>query len=433
MNSSLRVKIGLILLILLFVVPTAAAFDSRTGDTIVIAENEVVTGDLYVAANSLIINGVVEGDVVVGANTIEINGTVEGDLLAGAQEITINGTVADDVRAGASSFVVAGTVGHEILFGGFSANFRQGSSVGGDILVGGFQAVLDGDFAADVDVAANGVVVNGTIGDDFAASVESADSAPPFNPMQFNPMLADIPVVPSGLTIGNNAAIAGDLIYEAPQEAEFSAEVVAGDITFNQRQIEEEPTSLAQRWLDRLWDAVQSWLVLVLVGLALFWLTPRILGGSANALQKRFIWSGVWGIAIFFFLPIALVILLGVFVLLAVLLGAIALDSLAGTLLAIGLVLLLFILIVYIVAIAFLAKIIVGFRIGRILFTSAKRRFWPLAVGLLIVVLLTSIPFVGGLINFLIILFGIGALWLFWRDIDQDIVAGIQEVVSQSE
>ena len=44
-------------------------------------------------------------------------------------------------------------------------------------------------------------------------------------------------------------------------------------------------------------------------------------------------------------------------------------------------------------------------------------RFWPLIVGLVIFVILAAIPYLGWLINFVVILFGLGALVLFINEL----------------
>ena len=66
------------------------------------------------------------------------------------------------------------------------------------------------------------------------------------------------------------------------------------------------------------------------------------------------------------------------------------------------------------------AKIVVSVWLGRLIAQRSstnlnQNRFWPFLIGLVIVVLLTSIPILGGLIGFVIFLLGLGAfeLWLW--------------------
>jgi hypothetical protein len=77
---------------------------------------------------------------------------------------------------------------------------------------------------------------------------------------------------------------------------------------------------------------------------------------------------------------------------------------------------------------SFVAKIVFGQTLGRWLLTRtnsslAGHRFWPMVIGVVItvaVIALLSFPllpgFLGGLLNFAVILFGLGSLWLWGRE-----------------
>src|SRR5687768_4284776 len=81
----------LLALVGLFAAAPARAADTRGGDQVVIGRDEVIDDDLYVAANTVTIDGTVKGDLVAFASQITINGTVMGDVLAAGQGVIING------------------------------------------------------------------------------------------------------------------------------------------------------------------------------------------------------------------------------------------------------------------------------------------------------------------------------------------------------
>jgi hypothetical protein len=54
--------------------------------------------------------------------------------------------------------------------------------------------------------------------------------------------------------------------------------------------------------------------------------------------------------------------------------------------------------------------------LGRFNPALAEHKVWPLLLGVVIVGLLVNLPLVGLLIGFLIMFFGLGALWLWGRD-----------------
>ena len=75
-SRSHRLLIGIVLILVLGLIaaPIRAA-DTRGGEQVVIDRNEVIGDDLYLAANTVTINGTVKGDVVAMASQITINGT----------------------------------------------------------------------------------------------------------------------------------------------------------------------------------------------------------------------------------------------------------------------------------------------------------------------------------------------------------------------
>ena len=73
-----------------------------------------------------------------------------------------------------------------------------------------------------------------------------------------------------------------------------------------------------------------------------------------------------------------------------------------------------------IAAFVVLAAAIVGYFVGhqilqRVNPTLADTPYWPLLLGLLLVVVVIAIPWLGSLVNWIIAIVGVGALWLLWR------------------
>jgi hypothetical protein len=71
--------------------------------------------------------------------------------------------------------------------------------------------------------------------------------------------------------------------------------------------------------------------------------------------------------------------------------------------------------------VSFGTKVIVAFLVGQLILDrisprAASYRIWPLVLGLLIYVLLASIPYLGWVIAVLSTAIGLGAAWLVYRD-----------------
>ena len=101
----------------------------------------------------------------------------------------------------------------------------------------------------------------------------------------------------------------------------------------------------------------------------------------------------------------------------AVVLGFITLDNLVGTVIVLGLLVLFALAVLFGIAVAYVTKIVVSFLGGRLILARLKPdwadgRIWPLVVGLVVFVIITAVPWLGGLIGLIVVLLGLGALWL---------------------
>jgi hypothetical protein len=168
-------------------------------------------------------------------------------------------------------------------------------------------------------------------------------------------------------------------------------------------------------------------ITLIVSGLLLLWLTPGFIRGLAAQLKAQPWPSLGWGVvayAGFFFLLmlVAFVIILG-----AVLFGLLTLSGLSSAIVWTGLLGLFALIVAFVLATAFVAKIVFGMTIGGWLLAQARsplaeHRYWPMIIGVVttvVVIAVLSFPlipgFLGGLLNFLVILMGLGTMWLWLR------------------
>lgn len=423
-NLRLNKKLTLIFMMSLFLfvfVPSAMAFEGREDENVTIEADEVIADDLYVGTNKLIVNGTIKGDLIAGATEILINGTVEGDVLAGGQTIEINGSVNGDVRVGGTAVILGenAVVGEDMLAFGYSIHNKPGSQVGQEMVVGGFQALLEGDIAGDVWVGANSLEINGRIGGNLLAEVGGEETAPQFDPYQFMPDAPIMPVVPSGLTLGNDATIDGDLTYRAPQSYDISTDAVGGNIDFTQEIIntgvETQPSAGA-----KIWEHIRRFITLALIGALLIWKAPMLVTRLSAKIEEEPLPSLGWGALVYFGVPVLIFALFVAVILLALLFGGLQFGNLSTVLMFVLLAFVFAFMVAFVLVLLYLTKIIVGYFIGdfilqRVSPTLAETPYWSLLLGLLLLVLVIAVPFIGGLVNWLIAIVGVGALWLLWR------------------
>ena len=431
----LSTLILLTLLTLTFATP-AYAFDGRGGDKVVIQSNEVINDDLYVGANEFTLDGTVNGDLIVFAQMVTVNGTVNGDLMTGAQTVVINGTVTGDGRAAASVLFIGekAKIGGDLLGAGYSLEVRKGSTVGRDAVFAGGQILLDAAVTRNVTAYTGALEIGGTVGGDVKAKVGEAgqsQAGPP--PTMFMPQsTVPVPSIKPGLTIDPAAKIQGNLEYTQNNNLTFPAGVVAGKITRMQPPANETRPSAqetaGQKVVKWGFNLLRSLVTLILLGLLLLWLFPVFIQSPSEKLQAKPWPSLGWGVITYagFFFAILLIIFL--MILGAVIFGLLTLGSLSGTIIVLGILALFGLIVGFVLATSFVAKIVFGMALGKWILARAnsplaENRYWPMVIGVAItiaVIALLSFPlipgFLGGLLNFIIVLFGLGALWLWGRE-----------------
>jgi hypothetical protein len=359
MEESLMRRIVLLAVVLASLPAAAAAQQTelggklRSGREVTVAATETVRGDLVASAGTVRVDGRVDGDLVATGGQVVVAGTVTGDVLAAAGSTTVSGEVGGDLRAGSGQARVEGRVGEDVLLGVGQATVAPDAQIGGDLIFGAGQVQMDGAVAGSVVGSTGSYTRGGSVGGSERVNVEQ------------------------------------------PEEAR-------------------EPT-LA----DRAVSALRRYVSILAVGVLLLWLLPRVVRGAAEAARGRPLLSFGVGILGCVAVVVALVLVILVTVLVAVVLGLLGLGSLTGVTAFGGALVAATIVFAFVLAVAFAAQATVGLALGRLLFRGDGRSFggWlgALAVGVLVVVLIAAIPVVGGWLEALLVLLGLGALLLMVR------------------
>lgn len=434
-HKFLSVLTLLTLLTLTFATP-AFAFDGRGGDKVVIPASETVNDDLYVGGNEFTLDGTVNGDVIAFAQMITVNGTVNGDLMAAAQTVVVNGTVTGDIRMAGSVLFLGekASIGGDVVSAGYSLEVRKGSAIGRDVVSAGGQILLAGNVTRNVLVAAGGLEIAGNVGGNVKAEVGESDQSqagPP--PTMFMPQsTVPVPLIKPGLTVDPSAKIAGNLEYTQTRELTFPAGVVAGKIMRSEPPAENRRPVVQETAGEKVikWglDALRWLVTLVLIGLFLLWLFPTFLKSLSEKLQAKPWHSLGWGVVAYAAFCFSLLLILFAMILGGVVFGLLTLGALSGTAIWLGILTLFALIVGFVLFTSFVAKVVFGAMIGKWILLQAhsplaEHRYWPMVIGVVItvaVIALLSFPlvpgFLGGLLNFAVVLFGLGALWLWGRD-----------------
>jgi hypothetical protein len=174
--------------------------------------------------------------------------------------------------------------------------------------------------------------------------------------------------------------------------------------------------------------AVRSLITLLLLGALLLWLQQGWLKALSDKLRSTPLPSLGWGVvayAGFFFI---LLLTLFVAILGAVVFGVLTLGGISGAILWAGILTIGLLILGFALATSFLAKIVFGMTLGKWMLSSAhsplaEHRYWPMIIGVALTVAVIGVltfplipGFLGWLLNFGIVLAGLGTLWLWGRD-----------------
>jgi len=434
-KTSKAFRVLIMLTFLTLIATPAYAFDGRSGDQVVIQTGDVVNDDLYVGANQFVLDGTVNGDVVAGGKIITINGTINGDLIAAGQTIVINGTITGASRVAGSVIFIGekANLGRDAIVAGYSFEAQKGSVIGRDLLFAGDQILTAGTVTRNALVAANGLDIAGSIGGNVRAEVsdKQSESGPPPNAFMSQSTIP-IPLVSAGLTIDPSAKISGGLQYAQTNDLTFPSGTISGKISRitppqnRAPKLEETPAQKVMNWSLNL---LRSLVTLILIGLLLLWLVPPLIKEPAERLKAK-LWPSLgWGVvsyAVFFF---SILLILFIMIFGGILFGALTLGSLSSTVIWLGLLSLFVLIAGFVLVTSFLAKVVFGLMLGKWILGKLKsplveHKFWPMVIGVLITlvaVALFSFPLIpgilGSLLNFMIVLFGLGAVWLWGREV----------------
>jgi cytoskeletal protein CcmA (bactofilin family) len=412
------------LLLLLGVVPAAAAATIVDADDYTLAAGETVEGNLYAFGNTVTIDGTVTGDLIATGSAIKIGpeGRVGGDLMAGGGEISVSGTVDGDVRSAGYLVEIAdgGSVGGEVLAAGFSLEVDEGARVDGEARFGGYQVILGGDIGDDVWVGSGALEVAGAIDGDLTAYVDvSGEGSAPMVGFPGQPSLQR--TLQPGIDIKDSATIAGNLTYEQPADVDLDLDVggVAGEVKAEIQAAVDEATSEVKEErppvVAYLLDVLKRYIGLALLGLLALWWAPRLTGGATERIAIETGESTLWGFGGHAVAAFGLFLLLPLTILLMVLAGLLSLGSvlnwpilsasaLTGSALLFGFGLL-----------RWLGRIVFALWLGGWLLRRAapnvSLRAWAaLLVGAVLYAFLAELPLIGFWLDLLATIVAVGAL-----------------------
>ena len=362
----------------------------------------------------------VENDAIVAGETVSIDGDVDGDLLLLAVDATINGNVSGSVITTAESVTVNGQIEGSLYTVGRELVLAEGSDVGRSVYFLGLrlETQKDSSIARDLSGISLRARLHGSIGRDLKAIIglfellgQLTGGQDAVAPDGNSSLWGRVGQFARGVALRS----LGSAAYQPFWPFVFER---AGD---TQPQAAAPTPEAVQRWAR---STFQEFVLLLLTGLFMLWrYGERVSRWVAQVKEKPLPSLG------FGFLGIVVSVNIFVLANIALVLVAVAgfwlgfsglwklatvFWSLGFTLIGLGFTL--FYLFVFYGSKAIVAYLFSRWAVG--IFSEDALRYRALLMfgGLLVYVLLQSLPYVGWLINLLAIMAGMGAVWLAYRD-----------------
>lgn len=333
-------------------------------------KDSVHDGTLLAHGDNVNVDGVVEGDLLVFTRRLVVRGEVRGNVIAIAGNAEFSGVVTGTIHVGSGRTRVSGRVGENLYaFAGEGFELEPTARIGRDMAAGGEDVLVEGSVGRDLFVGADRVELRGPVSRNVHAWAEE-------------------------LAVLDGAHVNGDIDAILPRDREIeiaSGAVVRGEATSRVREphrsrgfaVLAEPTFYA-------WLALHVAAAFV-VGMVLHLVLPGLFGGHLETAGAFFRSLGL-GFAAIVLAPIALVAV-------ACTLVGVPLALMGAALYVAGL---------------YVSGVLVAFLVGRSL-VHPRGDAWTgfglaLLVGLVIVVFVTHMPYLGGTLRAVAILCGAGLL-----------------------
>jgi len=349
--------------------PGKGKVDLQQADCYLVPEGETREIDLYIWARCLEINGVLDGDIVAGFQDGVINGTVTQDLNGGSNTMAINGTVGDDVRFACETFTVDGYIGGDLIVAARDVRIGEGAVVEGDVIIASATANIYGRIGGRARIMTGFVNLDGTIDGNAEITTDG------------------------GISFGENAHVGGDLYYEGPTRIDVPPSAVAGEVTYTQITSSDD-IDIDTDFLEGAGFFLHfiGFIMALVAGTIIVALTPDHARRTAEVMRTKPLKSLGIGFVTYICMPLVLLLLL-------VLILTIPLMFVVGLAYAIAL---------------YIAKFYFSIWIGNLILSRGGRDdvspIPSMLLGLLLVYIVTAIPFIGTLAGIVIIFFGLGAL-----------------------
>ena len=350
------IKIFMVITLIMFASPFVAYADTDVAKT---------NNGLIQAGYEITVNDNMEGSGFVAGNLVRINNEVNGLLFAAGNDVKV---------ASRSDYAfVAGSI-LDINESTFKDGFVAGSiinltnvNVERDLYVAGQNITLTGNVGRNVFITGDNITIDGVVNGDLYVDATT-------------------------IVINSNTKINGKLKYNDDTEITISKDAVIGTKTTyknSSRSSSIDTKTLTKAVIvNKLIDTLFNLLNMLIVGLLMILLVPRLFDKLREIEARRLLPSFAWGLLILVAVPIVALIALMTYV-------GMATGLVAGAIYGI---------------LIYTSTIFSTFVVTGLIFKKVKNPYLILLIGLPILYVIKLVPFLGGLVSFAALCLGLGLL-----------------------
>lgn len=347
----LKNKTKIIAFLLVLILAITSSFVYADNET---SKDSYKNSDVYLMGDNVTIDYVVDGNLFVMADTVTINSKIGGDAFIMAKTINVGDQayIFSNLFAMADSIDIKGVV-YDVY--ALSQNFT----------------ISNGYIYRDAKLCCNTININGTIGRNAFVSCSNIN----FNTDE-----------------NDKGIIYGDLTYSTPSELSFDKNIVNGNVTYKAPKVSPEK-SVREIVASYISDLGAFLAFVIIIWLVCLWLAPKFLNDTNKFVGKKTLNVLGTGLLTLIAVPIACIILL-----LLQLTAGISLLTVALYILAL------------IVAKSIFTIVANNYLCSKLNINKNTGIFGMLIVSGVIVWVISELPYVGGIVSFIISVLGLGVL-----------------------
>ena len=350
---------------------------TKQNTVVVLPKDEVIDTNYFAAGDTVTLSGTVNGDAYLAGGVVNIEGTVNGDLMVAGGVVYIRGTVTQDVRVAGGQVIITGTIERNLTVLGGTATIADSGRVGSSVVGAGGSIQIYSAIPKDVTIGAGELTIGNTVGGNVFAAVGVFTMSPSANIEGNLTYMSEEP-----LNIQKGATVSGTIKEEKSLQAQKD-------------QFQDKAKAAAKAGKSIMYTAkVINIITAFLVGLLFIFLFPNYTATITKQISEK-TWTSM-GVGLLTLILTPLIAILFLVTIVGMPVG--------------------FLLIVAYFFCIFFAKIFVSLVVGNKLISMVSREKYHHAVvlglGLLVYLIVSSIPVLGSVMVLLTVIMGIGAMLL---------------------